>query len=175
VTLSLALDFIIGLEKDYPSTVSTIARTCNKLTTKEESSTICLFCERCVLFLHLRSGVSFLDSPIQSGIQEWKHSISIRSYREVHTQDELPSRVHPPSEVPDSQNPSDTHTVTSRICYTCHTSWTSRSIRGYTDKENEVPVPVWASSHLADEDARARRKLEPEDMKNLIGDLIIGP
>ena len=33
---SLTRDFIMGLEKDYPSTVSTIARTIAKVTTKEK-------------------------------------------------------------------------------------------------------------------------------------------
>ena len=39
--------FIIGLEKDYPSTVSTIARTCEKLIPRGDSVERCLLCERC--------------------------------------------------------------------------------------------------------------------------------
>ncbi|KXN84715.1 Cytoplasmic tRNA 2-thiolation protein 2 [Leucoagaricus sp. SymC.cos] len=72
---ALTRSFIMGLEKDYPSTVSTIARTCNKLTTKEDSYAKCILCER----------------PIQPGIQEWKHKISIRSYRDENSNTVLPS------------------------------------------------------------------------------------
>ena len=39
-------DFIRGLEKDYPSTVSTIVRTCAKLAPKGETSGRCMLCER---------------------------------------------------------------------------------------------------------------------------------
>jgi cytoplasmic tRNA 2-thiolation protein 2 len=38
-------DFIIGLEKDYPSTVSTIAKTVGKLAPKGESGMRCVLCE----------------------------------------------------------------------------------------------------------------------------------
>ncbi|EPQ52610.1 hypothetical protein GLOTRDRAFT_64309, partial [Gloeophyllum trabeum ATCC 11539] len=56
-------DFIIGLEKDYPSTVSTIARTCAKLSPKDHAVGTCILCNR----------------PAQPGVQEWKNRISIRS------------------------------------------------------------------------------------------------
>lgn len=39
-------DFIVGLEADYPSTVSTIASTCAKVEPKEESDAICVMCGR---------------------------------------------------------------------------------------------------------------------------------
>lgn len=38
--------FVVGLEKDYPSTVSTIARTCEKLAPKDEINGRCALCER---------------------------------------------------------------------------------------------------------------------------------
>lgn len=38
-------DFIIGLEKDYPSTVSTIAKTVGKLAPKGEPGMRCVLCE----------------------------------------------------------------------------------------------------------------------------------
>ena len=38
-------DFIVGLEKDYPSTVSTIAKTVGKLAPKGESGMRCVLCE----------------------------------------------------------------------------------------------------------------------------------
>lgn len=46
--LIFLVDFIFGLESDYPATVSTVARTCAKLTPKEGSNGVCIMCERCV-------------------------------------------------------------------------------------------------------------------------------
>jgi hypothetical protein len=48
-------DFIIGLERDYPSTVSTIARTCGKLAPKPQSDIAqrCFLCERYDIKLYL--------------------------------------------------------------------------------------------------------------------------
>jgi cytoplasmic tRNA 2-thiolation protein 2 len=44
---ALTQDFIMGLEKDYPSTVSTIARTIAKVTTKEKGvEGGCVVCQR---------------------------------------------------------------------------------------------------------------------------------
>jgi cytoplasmic tRNA 2-thiolation protein 2 len=40
------IDFIVGLERDYPSTVSTIARTCAKLAPKDAANERCALCER---------------------------------------------------------------------------------------------------------------------------------
>ena len=40
------LEFIMGLEKDYPSTVSTITRTCSKLASKDEPAGTCSICQR---------------------------------------------------------------------------------------------------------------------------------
>ena len=39
-------DFVYGLERDYPSTVSTIARTCGKLTVKDLATSNCVLCSR---------------------------------------------------------------------------------------------------------------------------------
>ena len=54
--LSTVQDFIFGLETDYPATISTIARTCGKLTAKEVSDIVCVLCGRYswVLILHGR-------------------------------------------------------------------------------------------------------------------------
>lgn len=42
-------DFIFGLESDYPATVSTVARTCAKLTPKMGSDVTCVLCGRYVI------------------------------------------------------------------------------------------------------------------------------
>jgi len=41
-----SIEFIMGLEKDYPSTVSTITRTCAKLVSKDEPAGTCSICQR---------------------------------------------------------------------------------------------------------------------------------
>ena len=43
-------EFILGLEKDYPSTVSTITRTCAKLVPKDEAAGVCSLCQRYAIF-----------------------------------------------------------------------------------------------------------------------------
>jgi cytoplasmic tRNA 2-thiolation protein 2 len=48
ISLNFA-DFIVGLERDYPATVSTIARTCAKLAPKKGISGLCVLCERCAV------------------------------------------------------------------------------------------------------------------------------
>jgi cytoplasmic tRNA 2-thiolation protein 2 len=41
------IDFIVALERDYPSTVNAIARTCGKLVPKGESAeSRCVLCQR---------------------------------------------------------------------------------------------------------------------------------
>ena len=47
--LMAVIDFIFGLESDFPATVSTVARTCAKLTPKEGSDGTCVLCERSVV------------------------------------------------------------------------------------------------------------------------------
>ena len=44
--LFFTTDFIVGLEQDYPSTVSTIVRTCSKLAPKGEVAGKCILCGR---------------------------------------------------------------------------------------------------------------------------------
>ena len=44
-------DFIFGLDRDYPSTVSTIVRTCGKLAPKGAVAGACALCGRCVRLL----------------------------------------------------------------------------------------------------------------------------
>ena len=50
IFIELFSDFIIGLERDYPSTVSTIARTCAKVVPKFEADGRCELCNRFVDF-----------------------------------------------------------------------------------------------------------------------------
>jgi cytoplasmic tRNA 2-thiolation protein 2 len=40
--------FVTGLDRDFPSTVSTIARTCAKLAPRGDAGARCVLCERCV-------------------------------------------------------------------------------------------------------------------------------
>ena len=45
---TVGIAFVIGLERDYPATVSTIAKTCAKLASRGDTGTQCVLCERYV-------------------------------------------------------------------------------------------------------------------------------
>ncbi|KAJ3997417.1 hypothetical protein F5050DRAFT_1752364 [Lentinula boryana] len=162
---ALTKEFIIGLERDYPSTVSTIARTCAKLTPKVDAAGLCILCER----------------PLQPGVQEWKSQISMRATKE-------PS---PPSH---SSDPSSVlHSLTSYLCYSCHTTLSSRSSKGVSrnSANTSLPLPVWASTHMqgllvdvpitdmqpnlkeADEEIWLTHKVNPDEMKVAIGEFLL--
>ncbi|RDB25593.1 Cytoplasmic tRNA 2-thiolation protein 2 [Hypsizygus marmoreus] len=169
-------DFIVGLERDYPSTVSTIARTCAKLTPKQGTSGTCALCER----------------PAQSGIQDWKASISIRSFKD------LPSSYpHRPGHLSTSDSSGTTQrpstSLTPFLCYSCHTTLTSRSSRGNTanisSTHNPVPLPMWVASTLnpippapreeapsdivESDEVWGRTKMESEQMKAVVADFLL--
>lgn len=122
----LTKDFIVGLEKDYPSTVSTIARTCGKLAPKDDAGSLCVLCER----------------PAQKMVHEWKSRISIRS-----SSDQKSIQTDSPA------------SLTSRLCYSCHTTLTSRSSRSAIPLKRceasgpalPVHLPLWVNSHLVTE------------------------
>ncbi|KAI6042505.1 hypothetical protein EDC04DRAFT_960524 [Pisolithus marmoratus] len=127
----LTKDFVVRLEKDYPSTVSTIARTCAKLEPKSTSMDECWFCRR-----HL-----------QGGLADWKARISIRS----HPDPKVVAQPAPPSPTissvhADQESPLpslDTH-----LCYSCMTMFTSRSGRKSSSapsliRHQDTPLPSW--------------------------------
>ncbi|KAG9045162.1 hypothetical protein FS837_006930 [Tulasnella sp. UAMH 9824] len=58
----LTRDFIIGLEKDFPSTVSAIAKTCEKLEPKGGSDATCPICQRQVASITSADRSSGLES-----------------------------------------------------------------------------------------------------------------
>ncbi|TFY71157.1 hypothetical protein EVG20_g1846 [Dentipellis fragilis] len=119
----LTKDFIVGLEKDFPSTVSTIARTVGKLAPKEDAGGRCIFCERAA----------------QSTVQEWKSRISIRSLSESsHSADDDKERRLTP--------------LLCYFCHTTLTSRSSRSAASTKPAapvvNPKVPLPVWVSWHF---------------------------
>ncbi|KAI0041922.1 hypothetical protein FA95DRAFT_1610631 [Auriscalpium vulgare] len=123
----LTKDFIVGLEKDFPSTVSTIAKTVAKLAPKGDAGDRCVMCEL----------------PTQRSAQEWKARIAIRSFT-----------------APDpSTTLSPATSLSPLLCYSCHTTLTSRSSRGAIPAQTGMPVagppsplvplPAWTVAHLA--------------------------
>ncbi|KAJ3808881.1 hypothetical protein F5876DRAFT_45113 [Lentinula aff. lateritia] len=165
---ALTKDFIVGLERDYPSTVSTIARTCAKLAPRVEASGLCILCER--------RGHS---SPLQPGIQEWESRISIRA-----------TAPSPPSHFSDSS--SLLQSLTPYLCYSCHTTLMSRSSKGVSGNitNTSLPFPVWASARLhdslsdaaisvqldvkqADDEIWLTRKVDSNEMKAAIGEFLL--
>ncbi|KAI6025858.1 hypothetical protein F5J12DRAFT_810842 [Pisolithus orientalis] len=135
----LTKDFVVRLEKDYPSTVSTIARTCAKLEPKGTSVGECWFCCR-----HL-----------QGGLADWKARISIRSHPNLKVVERLASSSPAVSSVhPDQTSrlpPLDTH-----LCYSCMTMFTSRSSRKSSFApplihHQDMPLPRWVKPQDAEE------------------------
>ncbi|KAH9838649.1 uncharacterized protein C8Q71DRAFT_752306 [Rhodofomes roseus] len=118
---ALTREFITGLEKDYPSTVSTIVRTCTKVEPKGESAGLCALCAR----------------PMQEGLQEWKSRISIRSRDASH-------------DTPPSASASLTPHLC-YACHITLTSRSSRPAPslGLTPPAlSDVPLPVWVGSGM---------------------------
>ncbi|KAF8917420.1 hypothetical protein CPB85DRAFT_1374222 [Mucidula mucida] len=114
----LTKEFIVGLEKDYPSTVSTIARTCGKLAPKQGSVRACILCER----------------PVQDGIEDWKSKTSLRTLsgiKEAPMQSTYPHHLTP-------------HLC--YACHTTLTSRSSRG--ALHTGSSLVSLPVWVNSGL---------------------------
>ncbi|KAK7033153.1 cytoplasmic tRNA 2-thiolation protein 2 [Favolaschia claudopus] len=156
---ALTKNFIVGLERDYPSTVSTIARTCGKLAPKDNSEAICLLCER----------------PAQPGVQDWKARISIRSFADPGLASPPPHATNVVSnKTDDLSGPS----LTPYLCYPCHTTLTSRSSRGSTASAlvNSTPLPVWVAPQLDGKgivEEWGSRKMERSDMKQSISEFLL--
>jgi len=136
------IEFIFGLERDYPSTVNAIVRTCDKLVSN------CVLCERffcCLCLLPMGLMISY-NRPVQTGVR--KQRILVRSMpkdssdlgREAAEIAELESK--------------GTGQLAPRLCYACHTTLTSRSSRGAHlttgrgDGPRRVTLPVWVGRNI---------------------------
>ncbi|KAI9461723.1 hypothetical protein BJY52DRAFT_1259811 [Lactarius psammicola] len=136
----LTKEFIIGLERDYPSTVSTIAKTAGKLAPKGESGERCILCE--------------LPLP--------------------------------------RMTPSLSLSLLSHVCYSCHTTLTSKSSRSTSTPSwntlSEVHLPIWAAVQSAsgrgDSDERdtsspcieevwESKRLDADGMKSVVGGFLL--
>ncbi|KAH9178293.1 hypothetical protein EDB89DRAFT_1930437 [Lactarius sanguifluus] len=103
--------------RDYPSTVSTIARTAGKLAPEGESGEQCTLCEL----------------PTQMSVRGWKARTSIRSFTD---------------EASPVDDASSSLSLLSNLCYSCHTTLTSKSSRCTTtpswDTQSEVHLLKWS-------------------------------
>ncbi|KAI0359973.1 hypothetical protein OH77DRAFT_1471896 [Trametes cingulata] len=171
---TLTKDFIVGLEKDYPSTVSTIVRTCGKLAPKGEVSGKCILCGR----------------PAQRGVQEWKSRISIRS-RPPAAPSADSTNEDPPNPmtvaVPNPLRPS----LTPYLCYACHTTLTSKSARPVPSpwpaavRPPVVTLPVWTEARLSSAkgdgaevshvhgEIMQTRRVGQDEMKGIVGEFLL--
>jgi len=163
----LTKDFIIGLERDYPSTVSTIAKTVGKLAPKGKSGTRCILCEL----------------PMeQQSVQGWKARTSIHSFTDAD---------------PSADMPTPLPTSLCYSCHTALTSKSSRSsktkIRNPDSSSDTalapsaVNLPTWAAaqldkSRIRDEQATTftsadeiweTQRLDGDLMKSRIGEFIL--
>ncbi|KDQ24464.1 hypothetical protein PLEOSDRAFT_1047482 [Pleurotus ostreatus PC15] len=160
---SLTKDFIVGLETDYPSTVSTIARTCSKLAPKDKATGVCALCQR----------------PTQFRAQQWKSQISILSYS---NSKESTDRI--------SLAPSLCYACHTSLTGRNSRS-VNRSVKTHDDITSDVPtpLPVWVQSHAsmqsnsrgsgtsliddASTDIMKVRKMNREEMKEQIGSYLL--
>jgi len=143
--------------------------------------------------------VNYVFRPAQHGVQDWKARISIRSYHEASstvfgdtrpphlTEDEISNLTKfPISSSPATSSPAS---LTSRLCYACHTLLTSRSSRGTSsipagNTSNDVPLPLWVHPTIgstafggpiqgeADEEMRSV-KLSRKDMESQITNYLL--
>lgn len=198
---ALTYNFIMGLEKDYPSTVSTIARTIAKVTTKETGvEGGCILCQKYVaLVLFVKYMLTSHFRPAQPDVQAWKASISIRSYHDqsfVNARHPLPPHYTAPPTLEKAATPSSPPLdLASRLCYACHTTFTSRSSRGSSSANVvQIPLPVWVKSSVSlqaegsatlqsdhssgdvsgeEEEVWRTKKLTPEHIKDKIGAFLL--
>ncbi|KAJ7650220.1 hypothetical protein FB45DRAFT_887313 [Roridomyces roridus] len=117
---ALTKNFIVGLERDYPSTVSTIARTCGKLAPKDSSDSSCILCGR-----PAQPGKPDLASP------------------PPHLQNMTPQI---PPVAPASQSSLTPRLC--YACHTTLTSRSSRGSTASGNHINSTPLPVWVVSEL---------------------------
>jgi cytoplasmic tRNA 2-thiolation protein 2 len=110
-------------------------------------------------------------SPAQSGIQDWKSRISVRSTKD-------------PSHLPTES--SSAESLTPFLCYSCHTTLTSRSSRGNTATgsaaagHSSVSLPKWVLSNVrmslgdtVDGEAWSRTKLTSSRMKESVATFLL--
>lgn len=141
------------------------------------------------------SAVRFLDNnlnriktrslrPMQSGIQEWKGRISIRSFSDDKLAADL---THLPSSCRDKLDTSASSrsppllALTDFLCYACHTSLTSKSSRGVKqlvpDVLSAVPLPTWVADRgVLDEGLKggdALYKIPQEEMRDIVAEFLI--
>ncbi|KAI0956216.1 hypothetical protein AcV7_006667 [Taiwanofungus camphoratus] len=152
----LTKDFIIGLEKNYPSTVSTIVRTCAKVAPKGEVAGRCIMCER----------------PVQQGIAEWRSRISIRSLSQTSNVADIIQCGTDPLLVGRVSSAS----LTRCLCYACYTTLTSRSSRPIAPlypsmvKPTSAALPTWANSR---KEIFRQALMGEEQMRSVIGDFLL--
>ncbi|EJD06980.1 uncharacterized protein FOMMEDRAFT_118050 [Fomitiporia mediterranea MF3/22] len=160
---SLTKKFIVGLEKDYPSTVSTIVRTCAKLTPKEEAHEICVLCQR----------------PTPLGVLDWKTRISVRSPPPENCSTSL-TAVSEESRT-QVRNQNDTPVLSNRLCYACHTHLTSKPTRSVVSGTSGVILPQWTNARLlastassgGNDEVWSTSAMSREQMKSVVGDFVL--
>jgi len=122
--------------------------------------------------------------PMQSGIQEWKGRISIRSFSD----DKLAADLsHLPSSSRDNlgtSTPSEfppSLALTNFLCYSCHTTLTSRSSRGVkrsiTGVSSAASLPTWVADCSLCEDGLigggSLNKVPEEKMRNTVAEFLM--
>lgn len=122
--------------------------------------------------------------PMQSAIQEWKGRISIRSYTDNKLSADLAHIPSPCRGNLDASTPSQVPpllSLTNFLCYSCHTTLTSRSSRGVKQSapviSSVTPLPIWVADRVLHEDGLmgdgARHKISEEEMLDNMAEFLI--
>lgn len=106
--------------------------------------------------------------PAQPGVKDWKERISIRNMSQDIMGSDRKTGATGVVELSDE----NTHLLASSLCYSCHTTLTSRSSRtarrvaSIGGAIHNVPLPTWASNNLCE-------KLDVDGMKEQIQEFLI--
>lgn len=117
---------------------------------------------------------SMIFRPAQFGTKEWKHKISIRSHHDLRPDDNLPPSIKLDADLPGDYEINRPRELIPNLCYSCHTAWTSKTVRGNPVDPTEVPVPVWVSLPNANGDVWGT-KVEARDLQETIKEFLLDP
>ncbi|ORY99343.1 hypothetical protein BCR43DRAFT_544839 [Syncephalastrum racemosum] len=140
----LTEDFIVALDKEFPSTVSTVSRTASKLTPSKEMdfSKGCAICQMYVYQMQSRVRCSinarFSVRPYQSGLEDWRRRITVTDVKETEKEDGCCGGSKCGSGCA-SSNHGQLVDLNLSICYSCQVD-----LKDYSDQAIELLPPYVA-------------------------------
>ncbi|KAI9512022.1 hypothetical protein F5148DRAFT_1165690 [Russula earlei] len=155
-------DFIIGLERDYLSTVSTVVKTVGKLAPKGKPGLRCVLCEL----------------PTQQSAQGWKARTSIHAFEDAASPEDVPTPLLAFLCYP-------CHTTLTSKSSRSSKSRNLKSSSPTSEPSSTLNLPTWGAARLAcgigDEESTSSsaneiwvtKKLDTDLMKSLVGEFML--